>query len=673
MNIFLKLCVRSNILLGILCLLTYFPTFWSAFKLDDFIFIDRALHPQYSSMLDVFLRSENQHFNPFNILLNDTLFKMFGKNVVLYHVFNLILFYLNCRLLHRITFLITKNQSVALWTAIIFCIHPLNAEIVNQIVFSTVLFAALFFQLSLIYFDRYVLKSDKKNLAIALLCAIITFLTLETSWILPLYLFLWTWLVRRVNFKSALVKIVPFIVIVLAFLIAWYSLSQGNSLSGGFLMKIAYFNLSMTTFVGSLLALLFWYWQKLLIPINGIWIYAIQPLSFLQSVICIATLLLFIALFYFQRKKLFLTSNHYFAGLWFLSGFIYLLPGSLIHPEMGLIIEPYWFYLGSMGFFILIGMYLIKIREKVSQTVFYVVLFILCAYLFISTQRINIVTKTEKSYSDYWLNISANPVPLTAVAKIALKEKDYPQAFAYYDRYLREFSFSPYAVFKPAQVYCTLASIYLDMSQFDNAKAFLNRSLQIDDHQSLPYSILGRINAREQDYGNAEKNFLKAITRNTDDLLSMINLADLYIITKQELNAIPLLEQLTQKDLHGVDRANVYAKLAVLQFLHKNPSTSEITIKNLLEKDSSANTFMILAQAFQAFQLSDQCRHFLELGLKKYPRNKDLYLLAGVMIGNQGKINRAIEIWQKGMEIFPDEPQFQENIIKAKSLGINKD
>ncbi|MCB9771988.1 MAG: hypothetical protein H6754_05505 [Candidatus Omnitrophica bacterium] len=668
MKKFLSFCARPDVFLGILCILTYSPTLLSAFKLDDFIFIDRTLHPQYSSIFDVLFRSENQHFNPLNILLNDALFKVFGKNVVPFHVFNLVLFYLNCRFLHHMCYAMTKNLNIALWTAVLFCIHPLNAEIVNQIVFSTVLFAAVFFQLSLIYYDRYLLTSRKRNLAVALACAVVSFLTLETSWILPLYLFLWAWLVRRINFKQAIVKVVPFIVMASVFFIAWYSLSQGNSLSDGFFKKITYFDLTPVTFTGSLLALLFWYWQKLLIPINGIWIYAIQPLNLLQSVICVLALLLLISLFYIQRKKFFSTSSHCFAGIWFLSGFIFLPPGSLIHPEMGLIIEPYWFYLGSMGFFILIGMYLIDIRDKVWQRSFYVLLFILCTYLFINTQKINVVAKTEKSYSEYWLSISANPVPLTAVAKIALKEKNYSQAFAYYERYLREFSYSPYAVFKPAHVYCTLASIYLDMNQFKNAKALLNRSLQIDKHQSLAYSIMGRINALEEDYDGAQKNYLKAITHNADDLLSMINLADLYIIIKQEVKAIPFLEQLTLKDLRGVDLISVYAKLAVLQYLYQSPAISEKTIKDLFNKDNSVNSFVILAQLFQAFQLPDQSRHVLEQGLVKYPRNKDFCLLAGVMIANQGDLNRAVMIWKKGMQHFPNEHEFKRNIDQAKQM-----
>ena len=111
-----------------------------------------------------------------------------------------------------------------------------------------------------------------------------------------------------------------------------------------------------------------------------------------------------------------------------------------------------------------------------------------------------------------------------------------------------------------------------------------------------------------------------AIKLNPENELPKVNLADLYLITKQEIKAIPLLKELTLVNLRGVDRINVYAKLAVLQLLYEDAAQSENTIAKLLKKDASSSSFVILSQAFASFQRPEQASRFRTRDPKVSPK-----------------------------------------------------
>ncbi|MCC6758266.1 MAG: hypothetical protein IT395_01395, partial [Candidatus Omnitrophica bacterium] len=308
------------VLLLLVCLVTYLPTIFNGFKLDDFTYLNPDMHQRATSFWGLFTESTNQHYNPLNIFFNDLFFPWWGKNVVPFHLLNLSLFYINVLLLYRTCFLITSRKFTALLAAILFCVHPINAEIVNQVVFNTVLIAAALVQLSFLAFDRYLQTHAKRYYLLSLIYAAVSFLTLETSWLLPAYLLMWA--MRDRSFKQSLRLTLPFWAMTIFLLVIWYQLSQGNTVTGGFVQKFAYLNLSFLTLAGSWAYLFFWYLQKLFIPVDHIWIYAVSPLTVSEAVKYLALTAAAASAVIFFRKTFFhrpiLT-----AALWFFSGFVF--------------------------------------------------------------------------------------------------------------------------------------------------------------------------------------------------------------------------------------------------------------------------------------------------------------------------------------------------------------
>ncbi len=110
-----------------------------------------------------------------------------------------------------------------------------------------------------------------------------------------------------------------------------------------------------------------------------------------------------------------------------------------------------------------------------------------------------------------------------------------------------------------------------------------------------------------------------------------------------------------------------------MQSIYQDKAQLQATIEQLLTKDSSVDSFLILWEAFESFNSRDEAYNILEQGLLRYPKNKELYLLLGTLYGNQDYFEKAITVWQKGSLLFPDNMQFLENINKAKALQRNKD
>ena len=75
--------------------------------------------------------------------------------------------------------------------------------------------------------------------------------------------------------------------------------------------------------------------------------------------------------------------------------------------------------------------------------------------------------------------------------------------------------------------------------------------------------------------------------------------------------------------LQGNDRRNVFAKLAVLQFIYEDKEASTKTIAKLLSLDSTPMSFIVLGQAFASFGKQEQARLILRQGMQKYPHAKE--------------------------------------------------
>lgn len=634
MNKFFHSAIFPPFILACFCIAAFWPTLNSGFKLDDFIYSDPQRHLPYASLLDIFTKSLNHHYNPIDILGNDLFFGILGCNPILLHGLNLVIFWLNGYLLYLMSCRITGNVPASLIAAFFFCAHPVNAEIMNQVIFSTVLMQALMLQFSFIMFDRYLVSGKVLEYIIALISAGIAYLTLETSWIFPAVILTWGVVSKPGSFKNTFKRTLPFWIAVLVLFLIWCLLTSHNSLSTpyGLKSKMDTMGLNSLTFAGSLLFLCFWYISKLLVPLKHIWIYSIPPLENGGAVLCILSAMaagsaltgIFLSLKAGNTKRMF-----GFLGLWFFLGFIFLPVGSLAHPDSGLVIEPYWFYFSSMPFFIAAGWLVIRIRREIPRAVYYFVLGGMFLCLMILGQRFNAAAKTEKEYCKYWLSISMNPIPLTTLARSEYVNRNYQEALNYYRIYLEKFSASPYAEHSSSEITGFIGEIYSEMGDFKNAERMIARALTLDDQSPVLYTYRAQIQINAGDFGNAEQSLIKASLLDPKYYPARAILLDLFLRNNDLLKARALLAELAHIEFNKTKRTEILSKLAAVQYLAGEKENTLNTIEEILKSDSGPMTYLRLAEILADFKLFDIAQIIMTQALSLYPQHRELKLLSG--------------------------------------------
>lgn len=395
------------------------------FMIDDFSYIDPVqMSSIYKEFQDFFLKPNNHHYNPFDILLNVALFKIFQSPNFLYGI-NLLLFYSNNILLFILVKKITQDKNIAAVTAILFAVHPVNAEMLSHITLNSVLISGGLLQGSLISFWMSVssLKNIKKWFSLSIFLFILGLLFLETSLLFPAYLGLLCLLTPKNKRLKTFQRTFPFWGIAILYFILWIFMASAN---GQWNDKIHHLNISFLSYTATLSFLLKWLIENLFFPGNLVFIKNSQLISeslWLWNSGLILALGLLVFLFWKWRA-----STKSFALGWFLFGFAFMLPASLVHAySMGMVIEPHWFYFSSMGFFMLLALILNDLRKHIKLTLYITLLMSLAFYWGITSYRHHVIAKTEIGYLEYWLkNSPGNLLPALMLGNLYGTYKSWP-------------------------------------------------------------------------------------------------------------------------------------------------------------------------------------------------------------------------------------------------------
>lgn len=112
-----------------------------------------------------------------------------------YHLTNVILHTINCFLLYAIVLRLVRMRSVALFSAILFSIHPCVTEAVNAISYREDILATLFIFLSCLCL---ILSGKKVYYALSLLSYLLSLFSKETAIVMPLFIILyWAFFMRK--------------------------------------------------------------------------------------------------------------------------------------------------------------------------------------------------------------------------------------------------------------------------------------------------------------------------------------------------------------------------------------------------------------------------------------------------------------------------------------------
>ena len=195
--------------------------------MDDFSFLDQknipALYPHFR---DFFIKSSDQHYDPFYNLINVSLFRFFHEPYPLYLI-NLGLFYSNCVLLFFLVLQISGNFTVAILTSILFCIHPMSGEILQHITLNNILLAASLMCIGLMALYRHLTQKNNINFyAASIFLLFLALMCHEISMLFVFYAASMAFILAKRSFKDTFKLCVPFLLLEFLFFIFWLNLAS---------------------------------------------------------------------------------------------------------------------------------------------------------------------------------------------------------------------------------------------------------------------------------------------------------------------------------------------------------------------------------------------------------------------------------------------------------------
>ena len=135
-------------------------------------------------------------------------------------------------------------------------------------------------------------------------------------------------------------------------------------------------------------------------------------------------------------------------------------------------------------------------------------------------------------------------------------------------------------------------------------------------------------------------------------------------------NAILVLNHALQKDPTNLE---MQKDLAFAYYLKRDYVKALETAKPFAErKDSDIQAYQILALVYKALEERKECEKLYKTALKKYPSSGVLYNEYGEMLWAKKEYTDAIKLWEKGIEVDPNNSGNYYNAAKFYYMSADK-
>lgn len=417
-----------------LCLFCYSNSFHNSFMMDDYVLL-----PLIKSTIldfDIFSTGINGHYRPLGVFFLKIIYMLCGANTLAYHVCSFILFFIICSLflfiINRLVLLSAVNpldsndliraRRIAFISAVLYCVHPINNEIINYKTTSMLVMYIICMQLSFLSFLIFIDNRQKAFYFLSVFMYLGALLYHEVSAILPVYLFLVTWYLKKIQVKRIWHLFLPYLLCFIFYFMLWKHISVRQP-DWGIIAQIP-----IAVYLATIAELLQWYLSKLFFPHNVLFmwdvpIYCAQVLVRIIKLLCLAG---GVGVLYYVFIKVRRRVEIFGLTIWII-GFIPFLGATLtyFHLTGTALITPHWFYFASIGFFMLIASLFVYIGEHWGRWTRILVLGLVVVLLAVATRQGNMVWKDGQTYCKYWIRLNSfnvAPVYYLEIQKVDLKK-----------------------------------------------------------------------------------------------------------------------------------------------------------------------------------------------------------------------------------------------------------
>jgi len=598
----------------------YFNALHSSFLYDDQYFVVQNFYIKNLNLLPKIFTMDVFHFtyeSPVNYYRPLQMFSYFWDyffwklNPFGYHLHNILIHSLNSFLVFLLISTIFKDKFLALITALLFCIHPINIGVVTVVGGRSNLLEATFMFLSLITLIRHYRNNDKITYALSIFLFVLAILSREGALLLPIFILLCA-LTLKIDKKKILVSILPYIIIFALYLIFRTHFMPSHRLKLQNLFCLDRFYLFFYLCHDYLL--------QLILP-RGL---AIKILP--KDLIFIATFIP-VSFIYFLLIKTLVSKNKIaiFSFLFYIISLLPLINLSENIPYFSPILAEPYVYVASIGFFLIISYFLLKVYFYFPKSAFFCIILISSFYgalTFINNNNY----RNEETFYNYLLSVD----PKSSLARINLgnvyyEKKNFNEAKKQADIVLAT---------EPDfwQAYLLLGNVFKEEGNLEKALEMYRKTLTLNPLSTATIINIGLAYKTKGQDDRAINAFKKAIELNPESLVAMQNLADILITRKSYNEALALCDKI----------------------LKLSPDDTGARVK----------IGIVLAESGHLQQAESVFKEALKLG----PNSVEALRNLGVLYANTGDLNKAISMWTKALDINPDDKETRKNIERAKAI-----
>ncbi|MBU0547140.1 MAG: tetratricopeptide repeat protein, partial [Candidatus Omnitrophica bacterium] len=486
--------------------------------------------------MDFFSLALNYHFTKFDVLSYHlvNLFLHLAVSVLVFWFVQLIF----STPIMKEGWLSRYKKEIALFTSLIFLVHPVQTESVTYIHQRSTCLAGLFYLSSLCLYVTARLWEMDSNLRIqrrilyilAYIAALAGMFTRENTITLPLAILLFEFYFFRIDKQIKWKPAIPFLMTLPIIPITMFLAKPVTVLHIQKLWDVPikgwYYFLTQLNVKITYLKLLFF-------PIKQNFDYdypisrSLFELPTLISLIALI-LILVIAVKMFRRYKLLS-----FAIFWF---FLALLPESSFIPQPDVIVE-HRLYLPLVGFCIFSVCFMYYMLSRRNIKLLFTLLGVIVILLSVLTFRRNIVWRDEISLWNDTISKSPHKArPYNERGNAHAGKGDYAQAIADFNKAIEIDSKMHFSLKNPlhsysilTRVYYNRANTYQKIGKLDQAISDYNRSIEINSMNPRAYNNRAIIYAMRNEYDQAVLDLSQAIQSDPNFILAYSNRAALYM------------------------------------------------------------------------------------------------------------------------------------------------
>lgn len=490
----------------ILCLGLYANALNGRFLMDDYpmlvgnnnIYTSAfwQLHP--SSRYDLY-------FRPVTHILNTITFSLFGDHVVPYHLTNLFLFYLSGILFCRLVFIVFNDRLLGVLSTLLFYFHPVNALLVNYKNATGLTFMCLAFLLSAVHFMEHVKEGKTGFSLLSVVWAGLALLCHEVMVVIPLYFFVTAWTARRGGTWRSLRSVMPYVFLVMFYLVARSFFVVTPETFGG---RLKIFDLDLWQYGIVYGKLVMWYICKLLWPFDIVmgWSAPVENMNFGLESLYVSGFVVFMTVL----QRVIKGKPELSVGMvWLGIGLALIFPAALSRPLLGIVIQTQWLSVASFGFFIFIAAIFVRcIRSKLE-------LWAVCGLVLLALGWGEALRAQNRYWSDgikycgNWARINpASYLPRFWLAFEYMQRGQYARSRELFEDIIKK----PNAGLRRypeemAEVYGNLGIMAYRENDLDQAKAYFIRVARLKPDMPGTYCYLGQIEMKRGRFKTAARLF----------------------------------------------------------------------------------------------------------------------------------------------------------------------